>query len=108
MNLISLPKESFFIGIPPTGTPTLSILSKETKQETGVEIATMPHLRVSEDPIPSVTRIFSESVSEDVPTTNGRPAIIRGIFWLRYQRIAAIEVDPLQYDSRTKTLTRNL
>jgi hypothetical protein len=104
-----LPIETFIIGIPPEGTPSVEVLNSTSDVQQQVVLAHQISMGVTNDKEQRVERNY---VPMTTPPFNGtaasaQPAVrISRVSLFRYQRIAVIEVHPYGYNPSTNILTR--
>lgn len=108
-----LPHQSFVVALPPGAIPILSILEKEQKQLTGVDVVPVSEQElVRFDGVKAgVAPEFVEKTVFD-PTVYGESALypsaaaeLGDVFWLRDQRVVAVMVRPVQANPVERTLT---
>ena len=103
-----LPVESFLVGIPPTGNPTVEVLNSNLTTKQNFHLCRSSGVKVSEGKANSVEETFVPveiSSSSATPLSSKPEAVISQIFTFRYQRVAVVEIRPYEFNASTEVLT---
>ncbi|MEX1139739.1 MAG: C25 family cysteine peptidase [Bacteroidota bacterium] len=99
-----LPQESFVVGIPPTGSVTLSVVRDQVHVMSISPVAPVASQEIVNDPVPRVRRAHGNA---QVASSNAFTEAVElaGTYWLRDQRVAVIRVNPIRYRNSNNLIT---
>jgi hypothetical protein len=106
-SLSGLPVETFFVGLPPDGNPTIEVLSFQSTPKPGIALCRTSNVTVAQGKIPLVKSTYVPVLaSAHSNETMSKPTVrISRIFKLRYQRVAVVEISPYDFNPSTDVLT---